>query len=398
VKPDIESEKVMIGLRETVTEERKNKYENVLNFYSNITTLEGRAIFTGRNTLRVLSDHGEEDIRGYNIIIATGSRPSIPEIDGLEEAGYLTSDTIWSIDEIPGSLGLIGGGFIGLEIGQAFQRLGSHVSIIKKHDTIARGIEKEIGNELIRSLERDGVSFFTGRDVRKVYRNGSKKIIETEIGGKTEKIEVDEILIASGRVPNSDKLALENAGVESSEKGISVNSGYSTSNPAIYAAGDVIDQRYRLETLAAREGAIVASNIFEHQSKTVPMNEVPWAIFTDPQYASVGYSEHEYENNFGKTASVSLPLSMVPKARILKENEGVFKIVLDAETEKVVGIHVLAPYAAELIMEGVLAIKHGYTYNEIIENSHVFPTVAEGIKLAAQSFNRDMSKMSCCVE
>ena len=212
------------------------------------------------------------------------------------------------------------------------------------------------------------------------------------------KIEVDEILIASGRKPNVAGLSPENAGIEYSDKGIKVNDDFSTSNPLIYAAGDVVDQKYRLETLSAREGAIIASNIFNHSSKGINLQEVPWAIFTEPQLASVGYTEDEYNRNFGKAVVRTIPLVMVPKARILREDIGLFKIVADEDTGKIVGIHVLAPYAAEFIIEAVIAIKNGYTYNDIIENSHIFPTVAEGIKLTSQSFTRDMTKMSCCVE
>ena len=396
--PSIAFDKLMESLREAVKEERRSKYEDVLKFYPKITMYEGKASFISSDTVRVTSKLGEENIKGYNFIIATGSSPKIPQIEGLEETGYLTSDNVWSLNELPGEVGILGGGFVGLEIGQALHRLGSSVRIIKKHDTIARGIEREVGSELIRALENDGISFLIGRDIEKVYRRGNKKIISTKYKGKSEEIEVDEILIASGRKPNVTDLSLKNADVEYSDNGIKVNNDFSTKNPLIYAAGDVVDQRYRLETLAAREGSVIASNIFQHSSKGINLQEVPWAIFTEPQLASVGYTEDEYNRSFGKAVSRVLPLVTVPKARILREDTGMFKIVADKNTGKIVGIHVLAPYAAEFIIEGVIAIKNGYTYHDIIDNSHIFPTVAEGIKLTSQSFTRDMTKMSCCVE
>ena len=396
--PAVAFDKLMESLRGVVEEERKSKYEDVLKFYPNITMYEGKASFISRDTVKVISKLGEEDIKGYNFIIATGSSPMIPKIEGLEDTGYLTSDNVWSLNDLPGEIGILGGGFVGLEIGQSLHRLGSSVRIIKKHDTIARGIEREVGIELIRALENDGISFLIERDIEKVYQRGNKKIISTRYKGKREEIEVDEILIASGRKPNLAGLSLENASVQYSDNGIKVNDDFSTGNPSIYAAGDVVDQRYRLETLAAREGAIIASNIFQHSSKGVNLQEVPWAIFTEPQLASVGYTEDEYNRNFGKAVSRVLPLNTVPKARILREDIGMFKIVADENTGKIVGVHVLAPYAAEFIIEGVIAIKSGYTYHDIIDNSHIFPTVAEGIKLTSQSFTRDMTKMSCCVE
>ena len=396
--PSIAFDKLMESLREAVKEERKSKYEDILKFYPNITMYEGKASFISSDTVSVKSKLGEESVKGYNFIIATGSSPKIPQIEGLEETGYLTSDSVWSLGDLPGEVGIIGGGFVGLEIGQALHRLGSNVRIIKKHDTITRGVEGEVGSELMRALESDGISFLIGRDIEKVYRKGDKKVIRNKYKGKREEIEVDEILIASGRKPNVEGLSLENARVAYSDNGIKVNDDFSTENPSVYAAGDVVDQKYRLETLAAREGAVIASNIFQHSSKGINLQEVPWAIFTEPQLASVGYTENEYNRNFGRAVSRTLPLVSVPKARILREDTGMFKIVADENTGKIVGIHVLAPYAAEFIMEGVLAIKNGYTFHDIIDNSHIFPTVAEGIKLTSQSFTRDVTKMSCCVE
>ncbi|MGP6207704.1 mercury(II) reductase [Cuniculiplasma sp. SKW3] len=398
VQPEIDFIKLMESLREAVKEERRSKYEDVLKFYPNITLYEGKANFISEDTVRIRSEHGDEQIRGYNFIIATGSRPFIPKIEGLEDTGYLTSENVWDMDKLPSEIGIIGGGFVGLEIGQALRRLGSHVTIIKRHDTIGMRIEREIGTELMHSLEDDGISFLIGRDIKKVYRKENRKIILTDYGGKQEEIVVDEILIASGRSPSIEGLSLENAGVQYSDRGIKVNRDFSTTNPKIYAAGDVVDQKYKLETLAAREGATIAHNIFNNTSVGINIQEVPWAIFTEPQLASVGYTEDEYNRNFGRAVTRILPLNSVPKARILREERGMFKIVADEKTGKIVGIHVLAPYAAEFIMEGVIAIKNGYTYRDIIVNSHIFPTVAEGVKLASQSFTRDVERMSCCVE
>lgn len=398
VQPEITFNELMESLRETVNEERTSKYEDVLKFYPNITLYEGKANFMSKDTVRIKSEHGDEQIRGYNFIIATGSRPFIPKIEGLEDAGYLTSENVWNLNELPSEIGIIGGGFVGLEIGQALQRLGSHVTIIKKHDTIGMRIEREIGTELMHSLEDDGISFLIGRDIKKVYRKENRKIIITDYEGKQEEIVVDEILIASGRSPNIEGLSLENAGAQYSDRGIKVNQDFSTTNPKIYAAGDVVDQKYKLETLAAREGATIAYNIFNNKSEGINIQEVPWAIFTEPQLASVGYTEDEYNRNFGRAVTRILPLNSVPKARLLRQERGMFKIVADEKTGKIVGIHVLAPYAAEFIIEGVIAIKGKYTYRDIIESSHIFPTVAEGVKLASQSFTRDMTRMSCCVE
>lgn len=398
IEPSISFSKLMNSLREVVEEERRSKYVEVLKSYSNILVFEGQASFASKDTVKITNNLESVELKGYNFIIATGSRPKVPPIDGLDETGYLTSDSVWSLDHLPKELGIIGGGFVGLEIGQALHRLGSNVKIIKEHETVARGIGRDFGDELIKALKYEGISFYTKREVKKVYKNNGKKVIETLHEGKKEKIEVEEVLISSGRVPNVDGLSLENAGVSFTGRGISAGNDLVTSNPSIYAAGDVVDQRYMLETLAAKEGAVAVSNIFEHRSKTINLHETPWAIFTEPQFASVGYSQEEYEKEFGSALIRSIPLSAVPKARILREEYGLFKMVVDEKTGKVVGMKVLSPFASEIIMEGVLAIKYGLGYGDIMENSHIFPTVAEGIKLTAQSFVRDLNKMSCCVE
>jgi mercuric reductase len=394
----VDFRRLMDSLRETVLEERTTKYDEVLKSYNNVKIFDGRATFIDRDKVAVKNDSEETVVMGYNFIIATGSSTKIKKITGLPETGYLTSDNVWDMDRLPQMLAIIGGGSIGFELGQALSRLGSHVKIIKEHNTITAGIEPELEKSLMESLSGEGIEFLIGRKVAKVFRRDGKKVVETTSTQGREEISADEILLASGRAANVNSLGLEMAGVEYTENGIKVNESLMTSNPMIYAAGDVVNQRYRLETLAAREGVIAATNIFNHLENGINIRQIPWAIFTEPQFASVGYTEAEYSSRFGKVESRIVPLISVPKARILKEDKGMFKIVTDAQNGKVVGVHVVSPYAAEFIIEGVYAINFGLTYSDLIENSHIFPTVAEGVKLTAQSFSRDISKMSCCME
>lgn len=388
----------MGSLREAVSEERRTRYSEVVQSYGNITVIDGKASFMDKTTVLVKGKDGEETISGFNFIIATGSSPTIKEIKGLAETGFLTSETVWNTDVLPQTLAIIGGGFIGLELGQAISRLGSTVKIVKEHKTVTAGIEPELGEALLASLAEEGIQFLMERKVTRVLSRSGKKVLVTESASGTEEVEADEILLASGRYPNVSSLSLEKAGVKYSGNGIYVNDQLATSNPNIYAAGDVVNQKYKLETLAAREGATVASNIYNHEDTSIPMDQVPWAVFTEPQFASVGFTEAEYSMKSGNPLTRTVRLESVPKARILRDTRGAFKIVADAHTGKIVGVHAVSPYAAEFIIEGVYAIKFGLTYEELIENSHVFPTVAEGIKLTAQSFTRDISKMSCCME
>lgn len=398
LKPTVDFGKIMGSLRDAVKEERENKYENVLKSYGNIDVYEGRSKFLDESTVTVENNGETKKLKGYNFIIATGSSTKIPHIEGLEETGYITSNTVWDLNNLPGKLAILGGGFIGLEIGQSLERLGTKVTVIKEHDTVAPGIEEDIGKKLMEILKSEGVDFKTGKKVIRVFSKDGKKIIETQSENGKEEVEVDEILVSSGRSPNVADLDLEKAGVKYSGKGIFTDETMKTTNPLIYAAGDVVDQKYKLETLAANEGSIAASNMYAGTEKKVNLQLVPWAVFTEPQFASVGYTESEYDKSGRKSITRTVPLDLVPKARILREEQGVFKLVVDAETEKIVGIHVLSPNAAEFIIEGEYAIRYGLTYRDLIENSHIFPTVAEGIKLTAQSFTRDLSKMSCCME
>ena len=396
--PSINFGELMESLRRTVKEERKERYENVIKSYENIDVYDGKAQFVDRDAIIVKNNSNPKKLKGYNFIIATGSSTKIPKIEGLNETGYITSNTVWDLNSLPRTLTILGGGFIGLEIGQSLERLGTKVTIIKEHNTVAPGIEEEIGKTLMEILTSEGIDFRNGKKILRVYSRNGKKVVEMQSNLGKEEVEADEILVSSGRMPNVADLDLEKAGVKYSEKGISVDETMKTANPLIYAAGDVVNQKYRLETLAASEGSIAASNIYESNEKRINLQLVPWAVFTEPQFASVGLTESQYNATGRKSTTRVVPLELVPKARILKEYHGSFKIVVDSETEKIVGVHALSPYAAEFIIEGVYAIKYGLTFRDLIENSHIFPTVAEGIKLTSQSFTRDLSRMSCCME
>ena len=388
---------LMESLRSAVEGERKAKYVDVISQYDNVDLIEGRASFTGPGEVLVDGPSGNVRIKGFNFLIATGSSPAVPNIEGLRDVKYLTSNDVWELRELPKSLAVLGGGAIGLELGQAFSRLGSHVTVIEAMPTILPQAEPEVSMALLGSLREEGIGFELKARVSKVYEEKGEKVIRLVTSDGQKEVRADEVLVATGRLPNVLGLNLEAAGVEYSRRGVRVDGTLRTSNPRVYAAGDVVDQRLMLETLAAREGVTAVENMFEHAELRIDLASIPWSAFTEPQAASVGYTEREYSERGGCSCR-SIGLASVPKARLMRESNGLFKIVVDPRTEKVVGVHVLSPNAAEIIMEGAYAVKHGLTYRDIIDSTHVFPTIAEGIKLAAQSFIRDVSKMSCCVE
>jgi mercuric reductase len=404
---NLDFSKVMESVRRLVNTLREEKYNLTIEKYDNVEVIDGKAYFTSPSTVMVESNNGNSnngkfEARADYFLIATGSRPSIPPIDGLNSSiGYLTSDTVWQLNKLPSDLIVIGGGAIGLEIGQALRHFGSDVKIVEALPRIAYQAEPELSRALQHMLEQEGIRFYLRSRVSKISKDDSK--VKVEVIGKEglKVIEGDSLLIATGRKPNTDSLGLERAAIELDAKGaVKVNASMMTSNPKVYAAGDVVSKSLMLETLAAREGAIAAMNMFSNGKAkfTIDYLEVPWAIFTYPNLAGVGMSEEEAMSKYGACSCRVVELKQVPKARILMHDEGLAKMVISPEDGRILGMQVLAPYAAEFITEMAIAIKYKMRYDELIDIVHVFPTISEVLKINAQAFIRDLSVMSCCVE
>ena len=387
---ELDFSKVMNSLRELVKHLREEKYSKVIANYPNVEVINGTGYFASPNELVIESNDQKFSVTADNIIIATGSSPSIPPIQGLDSIEYLTSNSIWKIDELPESIAIIGGGPIGLEIGQALLHFGSKVSVIEALDRIVYQVEPEISYGLQRILEREGMEFHL-RSRAKLRKIGNK--VEVESNGKV--INVEKVLIATGRKANID-LRLENAGINIDNGAIKVNANLQTTNPRVYAAGDVIAKSLKLETLAAREGAVAAMNILGY-NLSIDYNLIPWAVFTYPNIGVVGMSEDEVMRMYGACSCRILSLDAVPKAQLLDE-EGLAKMIIHPKDQRVLGMQVLSPYASEFITEVAIAIKNKMRFEDLIDTTHVFPTMSESIKLTAQTFIRDVRKMSCCLE
>ncbi len=406
--PKYDFAQVMSGLRSLVSSFRQAKYEKILGAYENVEMIEGKARFRSPSEVEVInngSSSSNKVVSGKNMIVATGSRPTAPPIEGLEETGYITSDTVWGIDKLPQSIAIIGGGAVGLELGQAFLHFGSEVSIVEALPRIIAQTEPDISEILQNKLAEEGMKFFIKARIAHIGKTGSnQKYLDVVTAQGKSKVECDEILVATGRAPNTELLSLDKSGVKTDKRGsVLTDSSMKTSNPNVYAAGDCVSKKLMLETLAAREGVVAASNIMNHHPDTegtemVDYLSTPWAVFTNPQIAAVGLTEEEFVKQTGSCSCRVVGLSDVPKAIMLGEREGLIKLLIDPNNGKVVGLHILSPFATEFVLEGVYAIRHGLTYEDIVNTTHIFPTLAEGIKLTAQSFVRDISKMSCCVE
>lgn len=391
---------VMNGLRSYVANARDSKYVQVIENYGIVKLFTGLGRFVDKKTIMISDSEGNEvtAVSGSNILVATGSHPTLPNIEGLRETGFLTSDTIWDLKELPESVAIVGGGAVGLEIGQALLHFGSKVTVIEALDSLLPQTEPEIGSALKKHLEGEGMKFYLRARVSEVSKHGNRKSIEFITHKGKENVNVQEIIVATGRLPNTEYLNLEAAGVDTDSRGQIVTSEtMKTSAPGIYAAGDCVSKKMFLETLAAREGVVAVSNMFGEDLR-IDYGSSTWAIFTSPQIAGVGMTENEFSKKNGSCTCRTFSLENLTKASIIGETEGIIKITVDPKDNKIAGVHIMAPSATDVITEGAYAIRNGYTIFDIIATSHIFPSISEGVKLAAQSFIRDLSKMACCVE
>jgi mercuric reductase len=374
---------------------RKEKYADVLKNLEHVTHYPLRGKFVSRNEVKA----GNETLRAEKFLVATGARANILPVKGIDEVDYLTNEEALSLRELPESLCVVGGRALGLEFAQMYAQFGTKVTVLQRSERILPEDEPEISGALTEFLQEIGVKIHTGVTLNQVSNRGNGKAIKfTTTNGAPKEIVCDQILFASGRIPNTEHLDLERAGIKADDRGfIAVNEEMQTSAANVWAAGDVIGEPM-LETLAAKEGSIAVHNAFNDQKRKINFNEVPSAVFTYPEMARVGLTEAKTDREGIRCVCSVLPLELVPKAHVIGDTRGLVKMVINNETKQIVGVHILAPHAADLIHEGVLAVKNKLTIDDIIDTVHVFPTLSESIKLAAQSFYMDVGKLSCCVE
>lgn len=374
---------------------RREHYLDALDSLQGVDYIEGRAVFRGPHEVEA----NGEVVYGERIIVATGSSTRRLPISGLDQVDWLDNRSALALQELPRSLVVIGGGPLGLEFAQMFHHFGTEVTVVEVMDQILPRHEPEVAEELRRCLEEEGISILTGATVERVSqdRDGSK-VLEVKLERGRRTLRATHLLLAAGVSPNTQGLGLEDIGVELTDGGFpKVTDWLQTTVPHIYAAGDVVG-KMQLETVAAKEGNYAAENALTGSRKSINYDHVPQAVFTNPQVASVGLTEEEMMRRYGTCSCRTVPIARVPKAKAIREGRGLIKMVAHPNTGQVLGVHIVAPMAAELIHEATLAVKFGLTIDDLIDTVHVFPTLSEGIKLAAQAFRRDIARMSCCVE
>ena len=363
---------------------RKAKYLDLAAAYG-FEIRRGQASFVDPDTLRV--DGREVRARAY--VVATGAAPAVPDIPGLREAGYLTSTTAMELAEVPRRLVTIGGGFVGMEQGQLFSRLGADVTIIGR---LAPRAEPEMADWIGRAFADERIRLLPER-VTRVERDGDTTVVVTDRGAR---IETDAILVAAGRAPRVADLDVAAAGITLDERGfIAVDDEQRTSNPRAFAAGDVTGGPQFVYTAAA-QGNVAAENALTDSHRNVDYVGLPSVIFTSPSLASAGMTEAEALAAGHACDCRTVQLADVPRAIVNRDTRGAVKLVIDTRTRKVLGVHAVADHAGELMLAATYAIKLGLTVEDMANTWAPYLTMSEALKLAAQSFRGDITKLSCC--
>lgn len=369
---------------------RQTKYIDLLPAYNGVAYLEGQARL-GNGGVTV----GDQHINAGKIIIATGSHEFVPPIAGIGDTPYLTSTSAFEMESLPESMIVMGGGYIGCELAQMFARIGVKVTIVFRSRLLPEG-EPEISDALAQYFGDEGISVQRVDAYESIRRTGNSIALETKINGAVEILEAEQMLLSAGRTANTGGLGLKEAGVTLQPNGgITVDEQMRTTKAGVYAAGDVTGSD-QFVYMAAYGAKIAAKNAMNGDALSYDNLTMPAVVFTDPQVASVGLTEGAAKDQGINTKMSVLSLDSVPRALAARDTRGLIKLVADGTTNKLIGAHIIAPEGADSIQTAAIAIKHGMTYGELGEMIFPYLTTVEGLKLAAQTFDMDVSKLSCC--
>lgn len=391
IEPAIRRDQLLAQQLARVAELRHAKYESILDDNRNITVLSGEACFNDGYSLRVhLKDGGEGKLEFDRCLIATGASAAVPPISGLKDTPYWTSTEALASDAIPPRLAVIGSSAVAVELAQAYARLGSRVTILARHTLLFRE-DPAVGEALVSAFRDEGIVVHNHTEPSQVAYAGGEFVLTTHAG----EVRADKLLIATGRTPNTRYLGLETAGININAQGaIIVDERMRTSAPNIYAAGDCVD-RPKFVYVAAAAGTRAAINMTGGEAE-LDLSAMPAVVFTEPQVASVGYSEAAAKREGIETDSRTLTLDNVPRALVNFDTRGLIKLVTEAGTGRLIGVQAVAPEASELIQTAALAIHARMTVGELADQLFPYLTMVEGLKLAAQTFYKDVKQLSCC--
>lgn len=382
---------------------RKKKYDGLVG--DRIHVEEGHARFLDPHTIEV----GGKQLTGERFLIATGSRPVLPEIPGLEEVPYLTSDLLSHGEDVelcslPASLLIVGGGYIALELGQMFARFGSNVTIIERSSQLlAHGYEPQIGRAIGRIFADEGIDIVTNASVVAVRSDDNQTVATVRRGDTEQDYRAERLLLATGRRPNTDGIGLEAAGVTVNEIGdVLVDVHLRARMPHVFAAGDAIGGLHESQMatpVGARQGGIAAHNALDgNEFRAFDGRVIPRAIFTDPQIGIVGMTEADVIKAGHRCWCTTLPMEIVPRAGAIRDTRGLIKMVANADTNEVLGVSMIGVNAGEVMHEAAMAMRFRARIEDFVDLLHVYPTMAEALKIAAIARTKDPWKLSCCAE
>ncbi|MDM8551869.1 dihydrolipoyl dehydrogenase [Desulfobacterales bacterium HSG2] len=351
-----------------------------------VDCIQGEARITSPYTVEV----GGRTVSTRSIVIATGARPFVPPIPGLDKIRYLTSDNVWDLRELPERLAVLGGGPIGCELTQAFTRLGSHVTQVEMMPQIMGREDKAVAELIRKRLEEEGVRVLTSHRAKEVLADGDKKVLICDHSGEDVSVEFDEILIAVGRVANTKGFGLEELGVEITRQGtIQTNELLQTNFPNIFCAGDVAGP-YQFTHVSAHQAWYASVNALFGSVKSfnVDYRVIPWATYTDPEVARVGLNESDAKEKGVPYEVTAYGIDDLDRAIADSEAHGYVKILTKPGTDKILGVTIVGTHASDIIAEYVFAMKHGLGLNKILGTIHIYPTLAEANKYAAGEWKK----------
>ena len=378
VAPDTSTDwRQVIGYVQSTQHAIEKEHDNPERFREmGVDVIFGNGHFESSDTFIVENAESGETctLKSKKFVISTGSRPIAPPIPGLESCDYLDSETVWELDEFPDRLLVVGAGPIGVELGQAFHRLGADVTIAQRSGHILTKEDADVSEQTLHYLRADGLTIRLNTNIAKIVQNGdgTKVTFNNSENGNAEQV-FDKILIAAGRAPNIEGLALEKIGIQVGRRGIEVNSKLQTSIKNIYAAGDVIGH-YLFTHVAAFQAQLLLRNIFFPFSKAINYSVVPWTTFCDPEVARCGLTEAEAREKYGDVDVFTLDQGDVDRAVAEGETQGFTKVIASRWNGKILGVHVVGANAGEVIHEYVLAMQAGIPLRKLSGMIHVYPT------------------------
>ncbi|WP_376793979.1 mercury(II) reductase [Thermogemmatispora sp.] len=388
---------------------RWERYERLLQELAGLELVQGHATLLSPWEVLVTGPAGSWRLRGRQLLIATGSHPLVPDLPGLQEVPYLTSDLLSSADDPwqtalrqqPRSLVILGGGAVALELGQLFARLGTAVTLLTRGSQVLPGAEPELARALEGLLQAEGLRLLKRVEVREVRQSVKGVRLWLQQEARSETLEAEQLLIATGRRPATEGLGLERAGVVVEADGaVRVDQTLRTSVPHIWAAGDVIGTAWGNQyatPVGAADGKLAAHNALSGEPpRPVDHRVIPRCIFTDPPLATVGLTDAQAQAAGLACVCRVLPLSLVPRAGATRQTQGLVKMVVEQGSQRVLGVSLLGASAGEVIHEAAMALRFGARLEDFTELLHVYPTMAEALRLVALSFTREVRLLSCC--